>query len=204
MKNILISIPSYTGTIPLKVMSRIIALDKPEGYNINFMYAERCFIDKARNAMLKKAIIHDNDFLFFTDSDQIPDKNILVEMVKLDKDIVGCPIASRKGKLELNVYDLEGGRLNEVEESMEIGAIGMGGTMIKRHVLEDMLAEYPRPFEFEYIDGIEYSEDINFCKRAKRLGFEVWAIDPSIVGSVHIGDPMEYYYNGEYKCMKTT
>jgi hypothetical protein len=183
-------------------MSRLIRLEKPYGFDVNFSYVERCFIDKARNAMLLQAIAHNNDYLFFTDDDQIPDVDILVKMVGLDKDIVGCPIPSRNGKKELAIYDLDGNRLNSVSETMRVGAVGMGGTLIKRQVIDDMVAAFARPFEFEIKinKGVvtEYSEDINFCTRAAELGFETWVLFGC--KSIHLGESKQYYYDGEYKC----
>lgn len=199
--NIMLAVPSYTGMIPLKVMSRLICLDKPKDANVNFSYVSRCLIDKARNGMVQQCLMHNNDYLFFVDDDQIPDKDILIKMIALDKDIVGCPIPSRSGLKELAVYDLNGNRLNEFMETQEVGAVGMGSTLIKRHVLEKVVEKWGAPFQFEVREEndilVEYSEDINFCARARSLGLQVWCM--ADVASRHIGNPVEYYYEKEYK-----
>ena len=205
MKQILIAIPSYTGMIPLSVMSRLIHLDKPDGFQINFAYVERTFIDKARNGLVQLCLKNNNDYLFFNDDDQNPDKDILTKMVELDKDIVGCPISSRNGREELALYDKKGNRINDFKKTQEVGAVGMGSTLIKRKVLEEIIKVYPAPFQFENAIEIkdnkeilvEYSEDINFCKRAGELRFEIWCM--ADVKSFHIGNPIQYFYDGEFK-----
>jgi hypothetical protein len=200
------AIPCSGDTIPIKVMSRLISLDKPKNSKINFTYTTRCFIDKARNGMAYQCLKHKNDYLFFCDSDQIPDKDILIKMLELDKDIIGCPIPNRNGKKELALYDKNGDRIVEFQGTREVGAVGMGSTLIKSQVLKEMFEFYPMPFQFETrinnFDNkeilVEYSEDINFCRRARELAFEVWCID---VVSKHIGEPIEYFYqNGQFLC----
>lgn len=203
--NILIAIPSATGMIPLKVMSRLIQLDKPKDCIVNFGYVERMMIDKARNGMAQQCLKNKNDYLFFCDDDQVPDKDTLVKMIELDKDIVGCAIPSRNGNKELAMYEKNGDRIKEFKETREIGAIGMGSTLIKAQVLKEMVEVYGNPFQFETkmqkVDGedilVEYSEDINFCRRARELGFQVYGIVGVV--SKHIGKPIEYYYDGEFK-----
>jgi hypothetical protein len=202
---IMIAIPSATGKIPLSVMSRLIQLDKPEDSIVNFGYVSRLMIDKARNGMVSQCLMHDNDYLFFCDDDQIPCKDILVKMVALDKDIVGCPIPSRNGKKELAVYDMDFNRINEIKETQRVGGVGMASTLIKSKALKKIIKEYPAPFQFEnaieMVDGkeilVEFSEDINFCRRAGELGLEVWCM--ADVYSKHIGEPVTYWYDKDFK-----
>jgi hypothetical protein len=199
---IMVAIPSATGMIPLKVMSRLIRLDKPKGSTIDFGYVERLMIDKARNGMVQQAIMHDVDYLFFNDDDQAPDKDILVKMIEVDKDIVGCPIPSRNGKEELAVFDLEFNRLTEFTKTCRVGAVGMASTLIKGSVLKKIVEKYPNPFQFEVTYDkdnvlVEFSEDINFCRRAGEMGFEVWCM--ADVASIHFGSPVQHIYrDGKY------
>jgi hypothetical protein len=206
MKNIQIAVPSFNGDIPLKVISRLMHLDKPVGFNINFSYVIRVMIDKARNGMAQQCVERKNDYLFFCDSDQIPDKDILVKMVALDKDIVGCPIPSRRGLKEIAVFDKDYKKMSKFKKTQEVGGVGMASTLIKRHVLEGVIEKYPAPFQFETMlddrDGeekiVEFSEDINFCRRARELGYEVWCM--ADVKSLHIGEPVSYWYeDGEFR-----
>lgn len=198
----MIAVPSYSESIPLKVMSRLNNLIIPEGFEMNFGYTERVFIDKARLGIAKLCLMHNNDYLFFCDSDQIPDRNVIEEFVKLDKDIVSCPIPSRRGDKFIAVFDENIDRLTEWEGTKQCGAIGMATTLIKREVLEKVLERWPNPFVFECEQNdegvwVEYSEDVTFCRKARELGFEVWCTDK--IKSEHIGEPVTYWYDRGYK-----
>lgn len=205
----MIAIPSSTGMIPLKVMSRLISLDKPEGAEVNFGYVARMMIDKARNGMAQQCVTHGNDYICFIDDDQLIPKDFLTKLMSLDKDIIGTPIPSRNGNRELAVYDMEGNRMTSFKGTCRVGSIGMGATLIKAKVLKKMIEEYGSPFQFETkiekVDGkdiiVEYSEDINFCRRAGELGFETWCTDITDP-VIHYGEPIAYYYDGEFKQKK--
>lgn len=202
MKQIMIAVPSYSESIPLRVVSRLNNMIIPKDHAVNFSYTERVFIDKARHGIAHMCLMHNNDYLFFCDSDQVPSRNAIDEMISLDKDIVGCPIPSRRGDKFIAVFDKDINRLTEWKGTKECGAIGMATTLIKRHVLEKLLGKWSNPFTFECEENdegvwVEYSEDVMFCRRARDMGFEVWCTDKVL--SEHIGAPVSYWYDGEYK-----
>ena len=191
--------------LPVGLVSRLLHLDVPEGFELNFCFLERVLIDVARNMMAKTAMKHDEDYLFFWDDDQIPDKDILVKMVALDKDIVGCPIPNRKGEKWLAVFDGDCNQLLDIKETQRVGAIGMANTLIKTKVIKELFKKWKQIFHFEVKKNdegffIQYSEDITFCRKAAEMGFEIWC--DATIKSVHIGPSTGYYYeNGEYKQM---
>ena len=200
MKQIMIGVPSYSDNIPLKVISRLNNMIIPKDHHVNFAYTERVFIDKARHGLASMCLMHGNDYLFFCDSDQIPSRNAIEEMIKLDKDIVGCPIPSRRGEKFIAVFDKEIERLTEWEGTKECGAVGMATTLIKREALEKVMEKWSNPFTFEVEKMgdtyVEFSEDVMFCRRARDLGLEVWCTDK--VYSDHIGEPVNYRYHKGY------
>ena len=201
-KQILIAVPSYSESIPLRVVSRLNNMIIPKDHELNFAYTERVFIDKARLGIAHMCLKHDNDYLFFCDSDQIPSRNAIDEFIKLDKDIVSCPIPSRRGDKFIAVFDEDINRLTEWEGTKQCGAIGMATTLIKKHVLEKVLEKWANPFTFHAEKNeegvvVEYSEDVMFCRRARDLGFEVWCTDKII--SEHLGSPVSYWYDKGYK-----
>lgn len=202
----MIAMPSASGNIPIPVVNRILGLQTVEGYSLLYCFIGRGLIDKSRNSFVKKAIESDFDYIFFWDDDQIPDKDILIKYIELDKDIVGCPIPNRLGKKELAVFDEEYNKLNFIANTdggsaMRVGAIGMANTLVKRKVFKSIAEKYDFPFEFEKHElrgeRREFSEDVNFCKRANELGFEVWCHNG--VKSLHMGEPRAFWYeNAEY------
>lgn len=69
---------------------------------------------------------------------------------------------------------------------VEVDAVGLAFTLIKRHVLEQMTGEYGPMYTdyFSYGGGFE-SDDIPFCMRAREMGFRM-AVDTNVkIG--HIG-----------------
>ena len=201
MKAIMIAVPSYSESIPLRVVSRLNNMIIPEGHVVNFAYTERVLVDKARLGIVQMCLMHDNDYLFFCDSDQVPSRNAIDEFIKLDKDIVSCPIPGRRGDKFIAVFDENVDRLIEWDGTKKCGAVGMGTTLIKKHVIKKLLDKWTNPFAFECEKNeegvwVEYSEDVMFCRRARDLGFEVWCTDK--VMSEHIGEPITYWYNKGY------
>lgn len=200
MKQIQVSIPTYSGQVPIELLSRMSNLKVPEGYKLNLSYVKGLLITEARYGMGYQCLEHKNDYLLFIDSDQVPSQNVIEEMIKLDKDIVGCPIPSRRGAKFIAVFDKDMNRLDEWEGTKQCGAVGMATTLIKREVIEKLYDKWANPFEVdaEKHDGkwVKYSEDVMFCKRARKEGFEVWCTDKVI--SEHIGDPVAYWYHKGY------
>lgn len=200
MKQILIAVPNYDEKIYNRVISRLMNMEIPKGHVSNFAYTERVLIVEARYGIAQMCLNNNNDYLFFCDSDQIPSPNAIAEMIALDKDIVGCPIPSRRGDKFIAVFDQDMDRLEHFKGVCEVGAVGMATTLIKREVLEKLMEKYANPFEVdaEKHDGkwIKYSEDVMFCKRAKKEGFDIYCTDRVI--SEHIGDPVHYWYNKGY------
>jgi len=203
MKQILVAMPTYSGNLPIAVVSRLLAIKTPKGFKINFVFVDRVLIDKARNGIAKVAMDEKQDYLFFWDDDQLPDTDILEKMVKLDKDIVGCPIPCRRGGKWIAVFDKDGDKLEHIHKTQEVGGIGMANTLIKVGVIKKMFKQWKQLFDFEVIRNnkgiyVEYGEDITFCRRAKDMGFKIWC--DATIKSIHIGDPVGYWYeDGEYK-----
>lgn len=108
-----------------------------------------------------------------------PDKPTPVVMLLMDKE--GEP-EDLTGDSFYAVPQVELGKVIEVD------AVGLGFTLIKRHVLETMLnekwgADYTYQELFQYGPGRE-SDDIPFSRRCRELGFRM-AVDTSIeVGHV--------------------
>jgi len=120
------------------------------------------------------------DYLIMLDSDNVPPVNLL-NLVDFKKDIVASlyfgyqngmivPFCLEMGKDGLfTVMDLHGKR-----GLVECSAVGTGIIVIKRAVLEDERLRFPFRNEYDK-DGIkQLGLDINFCKRAKEVGYKVY------------------------------
>jgi len=115
------------------------------------------------------------------DNDCIPENvDRILNMADYDKDIIGSTCFGFTNKMivpfvmeqrEDYKYDVLKTDLNN--GVIECDAIGSGVMMIARRVLEDI----PYPFKNDYDpEGIKTRGlDFNFCRRAKKLGYKVWA-----------------------------
>ena len=180
MKTILIAIPTNKYIEP-ETFKSIYDLIVPEGYQTQFQFFYGYQIDQIRNLIADWGKKY--DYLFCVDSDIILPTDTLVKMILHDKDIIsGLYIQRIVGTHTLEIYtDNDTGgvtnipyRLVENQGLIEISACGMGCCLIKGEVLRKM--EYPH---FVYKSAIEHrntvSEDVYFCKKARSLGFSVWA-----------------------------
>jgi len=115
----------------------------------------------------------------------------ITRLVERDLDIVGG-VYYHKGEFYTpTIYKLnENGQFrcyaefDELEKPFEVDGIGTGFLLIKRAVLEQftrpVTSDLGTPFGFGYSpNGVEEGEDLAFCRRAKSLGYKIWA-DPTI------------------------
>lgn len=200
-KNILIGMPSSSGLIPAIMVQSLLSLHKP--YQCGFILPERQMIEKARNDIVRQAIESGATHLLFLDDDNPIPPDTLEKLLEDDKDIVIAPILARipnpQGKYALCAFNVEkeheGVKLYRNIEQLDkdkylhkIEAGGTGCMLIKIEVLkklneiyEDRIFErtrivFDKPFIFndkEYKERT-MSEDVEFCERAIKAGFEIW------------------------------
>lgn len=126
------------------------------------------------------------DYWLSIDDDNPPNRNPL-ELVALDRDIIGLPtpVWNHKGNgdypIYLNAYRYVKERDAYVawptqEGLQNVDAVGTGCILMARRVFEN--AQMRRaPFQRTYnADGtVDKGNDIAFCERARKNGFQVWA-----------------------------
>lgn len=172
---------------------------------------DACVIHWARNDLLRRRR-KDADYVLFCDDDIVVTKDTLERLLSHKKDIVAGLCTKRidppepvfrQWKDEIQNYGIiiewPQGKLVEVD------ATGTGLIMISRKVIEEVALNY-YPFSkkgdgfwFEFLrgpHGAEWGEDVSFCWKARRLGFQIF-VDTSVVPG-HIGD---YPYGvNDYLC----
>lgn len=149
------------------------------------------------------------DYVLFIDSDMHwQDNGIIAYMASLDLPIVGglCVRKTWPHKPTIYVRDPEDGRLKQPvlgpeafdgslkpeQRLLEVDAIGMGFTMIRRDVFEAIEPPWFW-FGFEKLNGkttYGSGEDVWFCEKAQRAGFKVTCD----IG-LHIGHIGPYIYS---------
>lgn len=198
MGKILIWIPTLSDKIDIKFHGVLKNLIIPEGYTVDESYVVRTYIDRARNIIVDKAIKWNYDYLFFLDDDIYPNKDILVNLVSTNLDIVSGVYKERADKQRLVVYDDIWNWINRNKINIALWTIQRAFAvwawclLIKVDMLKEMRAkywynvfkmwelyEYKRE-EFMFDMDIDYkllkkryfSEDISFCYRASSLWYK--------------------------------
>lgn len=148
--------------------------------------------EKLSVANVRNKICHDflenkhgqRDVLYMIDDDVIPPhKKFAERMLSAPFDVVGCPVPMSKMPdlpVVLNCFNknkdgnwVTAQNTLPEEGNVEVDAVGTGLIMIRKHVLEH--PEMVKPFDQLLTDEgtIQVGQDINFCIRAKKLGFTV-------------------------------
>lgn len=142
-------------------------------------------IDDARNQIVKQFLLTDADYLVMFDTDlkfEINTIDNLVKMLettgyKLGSGWYNIRVGNTKVPTIFHFLDDTTSRTNFIHEDtpeyIQADAGPSGCMIIHRSVLEAMREVDPHVFfKFENIKGMQATEDIYFCKQAKKLGFD--------------------------------
>lgn len=159
---------------------------------VHFMMQGGCYVQDNRSKILNKALAHGCTHLFFLDSDMLCPQDTILRLLALDKPVVGAPYNKRQHPPETTVKlyqvaDKETGKYRVAipNEPFKCLALDTGCMLINL----DIIKYIEKPY-FDLMcdeDGnVVCTEDVWFCRKVLRAGFEIWC-DPTIkVG--HIGD----------------
>jgi len=165
-------------------------------YDLILVSSTRMPLDAARNEILQLAMKNNPDYLWWIDSDMIlpQNKDVLRSLINTDKDIVSALYFRKEYPYHPVFIIIRDGRpcvvrplpINQI---VEIDAAGMGCLLVKREVFEKLMKSDDPVFEFKQKilpNSVEtMGEDINFCLKAKKLGFSVYLNSNIVCG--HIG-----------------
>lgn len=187
MKKILIAIPTAKN-IESDTFRSIFNCVKylPEGYEADFQYFYGYRVDQVRN-LIADWVIRGYDYLFAVDYDMIFPADTLKKLIEADKDIVSAIYRQRLEPQAIEIYNKQNVRMEYKDlfkKYEEIGACGLGCALIKKEVFIQI--GYP---QFEYFPALDhnhtFSEDLDFCGKARNKGFTIWCIPTITCG--HIG-----------------
>lgn len=116
-----------------------------------------------RNRIVHEARKLNADYLFFVDTDMTFPPDTLLHMIAAGKPIVACD-AVRKRTPHDTIAMRHGKHLGKTNRLVEVDSIGTGIMLIHMSVFKDM----PKPY---FVTTEIASEDVQFCRRAKLLGF---------------------------------
>lgn len=211
---VLFGLPSYTGMWSGDVWTNIMAQTKEN--KVETLRKERQHIVRARDEISKFALDNKFDFLYMQDDDNIIEPWSVDKLISHNKDIISAPIKRRnqdeevciakavKDKKHPDITRYELLKEKEVKNKglLKVDAVGFGAVLIKVSVLDELYKHYPNPY-MQIVNSrttqdewtvYPISEDLSFCAKATKLGFECWC-DCSIK-TAHFGRQLAWEYNG--------
>lgn len=202
-RSLMIGIPAYDSKIDINSALNLLQVASKagmHGISMQVAHISGCSIlPKARNTLIARFMESDcTDFLFL-DTDVIfkPEDIYRLMAVATDKDIVGGSYPKKNLDTELAVdlvYSETGSPIVESDFNLyEVQHLSTGFMLIRRHVIEKMMEQYPELmyaetheqlvcyalFDFQLVNQAYYGEDYIFCQRARALGFQIY-VDPFI------------------------
>lgn len=134
-------------------------------------------IAKNRNVIAQQAIAGGFDAVWYVDDDQAILPDTLERLAAHDKDIVSGLYLSREVPFRPHVYrDGEDGCSEQLQLPPQGGlfsphAVGAGCLLVKTGVFSAMGQPWWR---LGQISSETWGDDLDFCRRARDVGFEVW------------------------------
>lgn len=193
-----IGLPCYGGMLNESTMTsllKFVMLATKVGLNWSLdTMVNESLVTRARNNLMAKMLTNDKATHFmFIDSDIRFDANSIFHMLAADKDIIAGLYPKKAYPIAYNINLNQQTKIQGPLFTVDTAATGF--LMFKRKVYTDLIAAHPttkyvddvglgKQFEpnmyaiFDcYIDdkGHYLSEDWAFCRRAKALGYEIWA-----------------------------
>jgi GT2 family glycosyltransferase len=154
------------------------------------------FVPFARERLADAVLESESDFLFMCDDDMLAPEDLFYQLAAHDKDVIAPLAFTRNPNHHPVIYQEIAGFDPVTNQSFSLpkfvhnyprnqlvqcDAVGFGAVLIKT----DVLKKVPKPWFF----GMEGTgEDVAFCYKARKAGFEVW-MDTSIKLG-HLGAPV--------------
>jgi len=165
--------------------------------NISYSFTSGANIYKVRDKAIQGYSTEENpqilngmqyDYILWVDNDQVFKPDVLINLLKADKDIISALIRVDDGSFSVGRLTGENHsegvkRLTEIDllgkkEPFEIDTLGFGFTLIKKGVYESIPYPWHKP---EVSDKSYLSEDASLCKRLRDKGYTLWVEPQTIV-----------------------
>lgn len=142
----------------------------------------------SRSILVERAQDNKSDYILFLDSDMVFPPDTLTRLLAHNKDIVCATYCRREGSTEPMGCTAEWQAIHPNAVGVgEAGRVPMGVMLIRMSVFDKMTKPY---FRWAINEGKSeiVGEDVEFCDRARALGYKVW-VDMELSRQVgHIGE----------------
>ena len=185
---ITIGIPTG-GTVKTKTVLSLLGMIKKMPYRWNTVMRNACLIHTNREVITQKAIELGSTHLLFVDDDMTFEPDAFNRLFDRKKEIIGVATHLRQFPLTSTLKDLDenGNKIWEEypDGLIKCAGVGTGFLLIDLSVFKKI----PQPwYFFESNDKGELvcGEDMWFCRKAIKAGYDIWADSTIKVG--HLGE----------------
>ena len=152
-------------------------------------------VDRAREIIIESALRDNYDYVFFIDSDVVPQPGVVSMALRLRLPFVCIPYPLKIGVLSVYLFDERNRIVRPVEPQtlkqlmsnrwgMFVDACGLGAALIDTYIFKKMPKPWFRFAREEYVHvqtldkiTVEYNEDVYFCLEVKRrLGIQPYVL----------------------------
>jgi hypothetical protein len=182
---VLISVPNGSAKIHKMVALALLKLQLDSRVNSTIILPTHSPYVNNLHIIIKDFLAGDYDYWITMDDDNPPKRNI-IDLVFLEKDVIGCPTPvwhnAKPG--DFPVYwnamdwdDKEKGYRPHQECSglQEVDAVGSGCMVISRRVLQGLFDRQPFMRQWSDRGIVEIGGDFSFCQKAKSAGYQIYA-----------------------------
>jgi hypothetical protein len=189
--SVIIAVPCRDEARYTAFWTEIITLDVPMGSIIQSARGKSPA--RNRNDLIRKAQAIGATWIYFSDDDMFPQTRDLVKrLIAHDKDIVGAVYAmghAKDGVVWPCVFDhqKENGEARLMALTAEhvglrkVAAIG-SGALLCRVAIFDTPGFDDMWFTIGQLSPEEWGDDLDFCRKARRAGLDIWCDFDTVVG----------------------
>ena len=193
MPSVLVTCPN-TGWIHKAVVFKLIHILQDRRHKTTLLLPTHRPFENNLHHIINDFVAGDYDYWLTIDNDNPPQNNPL-DLVELDRDIVGLPTpvwnsATPGGRpIYWNAYkyDAQAEAYREWPDKrglQKVDAVGTGCVLFARRVFEDPDMQNGAFTRKLNLDGtVDRGNDISFCERARERGWNIWA---------HFGYPCDH------------
>ena len=188
---ILLGMPSV-GMIPSKTVVSL--LQTAERGKVEPVIVTGSLVYDSRDQIATFAVNEGYDYVLYADSDMVFSASDLKMLLAHNTDIVSGLYVTRTGSQKNVAYKEIHKRINDpyrapelIHDTLDTGygkiaAVGFGFCLIRTEVLKCMFKRYKSLFEPKW----GFGEDIAFCVRAKKCGYDIYIDRDVKIG--HVGE----------------
>jgi hypothetical protein len=197
IRKIMIATPCHDGKLPVEYVSSLLDTMRAQFPIIIapvFLPGES-MLPHARNYLASLFLQSDFDYIFYIDSDMVWTPEQFTKIARYDIDVISGLAHQKFDGSPLNFRAIEKETPNE-KGLLKVNGVGSAFIKISKNTLIKIAKvsqkyqinniEYKSIFEYGNIKGEFISEDIMFCKKLIKNGFDIIADTSVIIG--HIGN----------------